>query len=116
MAKTIQPLKKTNLFMFLVDNCGQVCKSEVTLMEMFDPINHNPCIPLSLPSATAFTIEMLEDWLEYAIGLSEFTMLEELTAQTLYEKSDNGIPQYVVETICEHCGLSWEGGLAKWLI
>ena len=116
MAQKNQPLKETNLLMFLVDNCGKVCQSEVTLVEIFDPINHNPFIPLSLPSASAFTLEMLEDWLDYAIGLSQFTMLEKLTAQTLYEKSDNGIPQYVVETICEHCGLSWEGGLAKWLI
>lgn len=59
---------------------------------------------------------MLEDWLDDALSLSQFTMPTGLTAQILYEKSENGTPQYVVETICKHCGLSWEGGLAKWLI
>lgn len=116
MAKTIETLKETHLLMFLVDNCGKVCQSEVTLAEEFEPLSYNPCVPLSLPPASPFTLEMLEDWLDYAISLSQFTMPAGLTAQLLYEKSENGIPQYVVETICSHCGLSWEGGLAKWLI
>ena len=116
MAKTIEPLRETHLLMFLVDNCDSVCQSEVTLAEEFEPLSYDPCIPLSLPPASAFTLEMLEDWLDYALGLSQFTMPAGLTAQVLYEKSENGTPQYVVETICKHCGLSWEGGLAKWLI
>lgn len=116
MAKTIESLRKTHLLMFLVDNCGSVCQSEVTLTEAFDPVNYDPCIPLSLPPASAFTLEMLEDWFDDALGLSQITMPAGLTAQIIYEKSERGIPQYVVETICAHCGLSWEGGLAKWLI
>ncbi len=118
MTKTIKPLKKTNLLMFLVDNCGKVCQSEVivTLAEEFEPLNYDPCIPLRLPPASPFTLEMLEDWFDLAISFGEFTIPAGLTAEVLYEKSDRGIPQYVVETICDHCGLSWEGGLAKWLI
>lgn len=116
MAKTIESLRETHLIMFLVDNCGSVCQSEITLAEEFEPLSYDPCIPLNLPPASPFTLEMLEDWLDYALSLSQFTMPVGLNAQVLYEKSDNGIPQYVVETICAHCGLSWEGGLAKWLI
>ena len=116
MSKTIEPLRETHLLMFLVDNCGSVCQSEITLTEAFDPVSYDPFIPLSLPPASAFTLEMLEDWLDDALSLSQFTMPAGLTAQILYEKSEQGTPQYVVETICKHCGLSWEGGLAKWLI
>ncbi len=116
MAKTIDSLRETHLLMFLVDNCGKVCQSEVTLAEEFESLNYDPCIPLRLPPASPFTLEMLEDWFELAISFGEFTIPAGLTAQVLYEKSDRGIPQYVVETICAHCGLSWEGGLAKWLI
>lgn len=116
MARTIEPLRETHLLMFLVDNEGKICQSEITLAEDFEPLNYDPCIPFLLPPASPFTLEMLEDWFELAIGFGELTIPEELTAQVLYEKSDRGIPQYVVETICAHCGLSWEGGLAKWLI
>jgi hypothetical protein len=116
MAKTIEPLSETHLLMFLVDNCGKVCQSEVTLAKEFEPLSYDPCIPLQLPPASPFTLKMLEDWFNLAISFREFTMPAGLNAQILYEKSDNGIPQYVVETICAHCGLSWEGGLAKWLI
>ncbi len=116
MARTIEPLQKTHLLMFLVDNEGKICQSEITLAEEFEPLNYDPCIPLRLPPASPFTLEILEDWFDLAISFGEFTIPAGLTAQVLYEKSDRGIPQYVVETICDHCGLSWEGGLAKWLI
>ena len=88
MAKTIEPLKKTHLLMFLVDNCGKVCQSEVTLAEEFEPLNYDPCIPLRLPPASPFTLEMLEDWFDLAISFGEFTLPEGLTAQVLYEKSE----------------------------
>jgi hypothetical protein len=39
-----------------------------------------------------------------------------LTAQLLLAASENGIPQIVYHIICDHCGLSWEGDLIKWLI
>lgn len=39
-----------------------------------------------------------------------------LTSELLFEKSENGIPEFVYEEICDFCGHSWEGGLAKWLI
>ncbi len=116
MAKTIEPLRETHLLMFLVDNEGKICQSDITLAEEFEPLSYNPFIPLQLPPASAFTLDMLEDWFDYALGLSQFTMPAGLTAQVLYEKSENGIPQYVVDEICKHCGLSWEGELAKWLI
>ena len=120
MAITIQPLKKkeTHLLMFLVDYRGSICQSEVNLAEECESSRrYDPCIPLRLPPASPFTLEMLEDWIKFANRFSsEFTIPEGLTAQILYENSRNGIPEYVVETICKHCGLSWEGGLAKWLI
>ena len=116
MAKTIEPLRETHLLMFLVDNCGSVCESELNLSQEFEPLNYNPFVPLQLPPASPFTLQMLEDWLDYAISLSQISMPAGLTAQVLYEKSEQGIPQYVVDEICKHCGLSWEGGLAKWLI
>lgn len=52
MAKTIEPLRETHLLMFLVDNCGSVCQSEVTLTEAFDSLSYDPFIPLSLPPAS----------------------------------------------------------------
>jgi hypothetical protein len=48
--------------------------------------------------------------------IPKLQMHVDLTSQILLEKSENGIPEFVYEEICDFCGHSWEGGLAKWLI
>lgn len=108
----------THLLMFLVDNCGDVCQSKSLFSEQFNPLDYHPHIPLTLPPACPFSLNMIEDWLDLIIGIEELSILirRDLTAQYLWENSQNGIPEYVFELICKHCGFRWEGGLAKWLI
>jgi inactive STAND/Effector-associated domain 8 len=109
------PLKDTHLLMFLVDNCGSVCKSQVMLAKEFDEPEY-PRIPLYLPPLSPFPPDILRDWLRDMKVFSDLQIPADLTYQRLWEKSDNGIPQFVYEEICTHFDLSWEGGLAKWLI
>lgn len=106
------PKRDTHLLMFLVDNCGSVDRSNVRLAEEFE----RPEYPLRLPPARSFPPDALEEWVEMAIAFREVQFPHGLTSQILLEKSNNGVPQYVYEEICKHCGLSWEGVLAKWLI
>ena len=118
MAKEFPSQEDTHLLMFLVDNCGKVCESNTLFHKQFNPLEYHPHLPLSLPPASAFSLDMIDDWLDLVISIEELSILirRDLTAKYVWENSNNGIPEYVFEVICKHCGFSWEGGLAKWLI
>ena len=109
------PQKETHLLMFLIDNYGSVCKTNIVMAQQFDEPEY-PRIPLQLPPISSFPPEVLKDWLRDMRGVRDLQIPAKLTYQMLLEKSDNGIPQFVYEEICRHCGHDWEGGLAKWLI
>ncbi len=109
------PQKKTHLLMFLVDNCGSVCKTNIVMAQQFDEPEY-PRIPLQLPPISSFPADVLKDWLRDMRGVRDLQIPADLTYQMLLEKSEDGIPEFVYEEICCHCGHDWEGGLAKWLI
>ncbi|ODH02276.1 hypothetical protein A4S05_24955 [Nostoc sp. KVJ20] len=94
---------------------GSVCKSQVMLAKEFNEAEY-PRIPLYLPPLSLFPPDILKDWLRDMKVFRDLQIPADLTYQRLWEKSDNGIPQFVYEEICTHFDLSWEGGLAKWLI
>lgn len=107
--------RDTHLLMFLVDNNGSVCKSDILLAKKFDEPKY-PKIPLDLPPISPFTVDVLEELIDRVTTIPKLQIAVELTSQILFEKSENGIPEFVYEEICDFCGHSWEGGLAKWLI
>ncbi|MBD2205546.1 XRE family transcriptional regulator [Calothrix sp. FACHB-1219] len=109
------PEKDTHLLMFLVDNCSNVCKSQIKLAKQFDEPEY-PRLPLYLPPVSPFSTDVLKDWLSDMKVFRDLQIPSDLTYQRLWEKSDNGIPQFVYEEICTHFDLSWEGDLAQWLI
>ncbi|MDF5707313.1 MAG: XRE family transcriptional regulator [Nostoc sp. S4] len=101
-----------HLLMFLVDNSGSVCKSNILLAQQFD----EPAIPLHLPPVSRFSSDVLDDWIDMVTAIQSMQIPSELTSSILLKNSDNGIPGFVYEEICDRCGHNWEGGLAKWLI
>ncbi|NEP61053.1 MAG: XRE family transcriptional regulator [Symploca sp. SIO2G7] len=109
------PQPETHLIMFLVDNCGSVCQSQVMLAKQFHEPEY-PRIPLHLPPVSPFPLEILKDWLRDIKVYHDLHLPTSLTYQRLWEESDKGVPQFVYEEICRHFDLSWEGDLAKWLI
>ena len=109
------PPEGRHLLMFLVDNSGRVCQSNIVLAQQFDQPEY-PRIPLHLPPVSPFPPDVLDDWISDAMVHRGMQMPAGLTAQVLLEKSKDGIPEFVYEEICCHCGHDWEGGLAKWLI
>jgi transcriptional regulator with XRE-family HTH domain len=108
------PKCETHLLMFLVDNCGSVCQSNVKLAEQCEHSEY-PRLPLRLPPASPFPLDALDEWIDNLSISSQVQIPAGLTSRILLERSSNGVPQYVYEEICKHCGLSWEGVLAKWL-
>ena len=105
-AKPNSPLKETHLLMFLVDNCGNVSTSNTVQVNQLH----------QLPPVTPFPLDILDDWIDRVSGMQSVQIPATLNSQVLLEKSDNGIPQFVYEAICQSFGHNWEGGLAKWLI
>jgi len=103
--------RETHLLMFLVDYSGCVCNWDVALAQQPDQPEY-PRIPLHLPPAGRFPPDVLDVWIDMAAEMLPVG----LTAQVLLEASENGIPQIIYHIICDHCGLSWEGELAKWLV
>jgi hypothetical protein len=100
------PHKQTHLLMFLVDNCGSVSTSKAIQIKYFH----------QLQPVESFDLDILDDWIDRIMGMQSLQIPPGLNSQVLLERSDNGIPQFVYEEICCHCGHDWEGGLAKWLI
>jgi hypothetical protein len=105
----------THLLMFLIDNSGSVCQSNIMLAKQCEQPEY-PRIPLYLLPVNRFPPDVLDDWISDAMVHRGMQMPAGLTAQVLLEKSEDGIPEFVYEEICCHCGHDWEGGLAKWLI
>ena len=105
----------THLLMFLVDNSGSICQSTIQLAQEWKQPEY-PRIPLHLPPVSPFPPDILEDWLDMVTGFRDIQIPAGLTSQLLLEKSEDGIPEFVYEEICCHCGHDWEGELAKWLI
>jgi hypothetical protein len=97
--------------MFLVDYSGSVCEWNVTLAYRPEEPEY-PLIPLYLPPADRFPPEFLSVW----IDMMAEVLPADLTAQTIMEASENGVPRVVYQAICDHCGLSWEGEMTKWLV
>ncbi|HBR75809.1 MAG TPA: DNA-binding protein [Cyanobacteria bacterium UBA11159] len=109
------PEKDTNLLLFLLDNDGKVGQSNLMVAEQFRQIN-DPIMPLKLPGVSPFSLEVITDWMDMVTAMESVPIPDGLTAQSLFDNSENGIPQYLYEEICDRFGYSWEGGLAKWLI
>ncbi len=102
------------LLMFLVDTDDSICKSLMLAKQFNEP--EYPRIPLYLPPVSQFKTHVLKDWLSNITLRSDLQIPTDLTYQRLWEKSNNGIPQFVYEEICDSFGYCWEGDLAKWLI
>ncbi len=105
--------KETYLVMFLVDNKGAVCKSDIPLAWDVNQSEY-PAFPLYLPPASRFPLDKLAQWLGMAVATE--LVPEDISAETLLRESQGGVPELVYQKICYYCGSSWEGRLAKWLI
>nr|WP_272819397.1 hypothetical protein [Scytonema hofmannii] len=111
------PLTRKNayLLMFLVDNSGSVCESNIPLIKKFDEPDY-PRIPLCLPPVNPFSQNVLADWIQTVMASGMMQIPTGLTSKILFENSDNGIPEFVYEEICNYYGYSWEEAVAKWLV
>ena len=107
---------KFKLLMFLVDYEGVIDRWEFTFV---DKINHawEPQDPVRAPKLTEFSVEDLSEWLEDQRNWlpSSLTTNIDSTVAAILEESENGIPEYVLDEICNRCICDWEEESKKWL-
>jgi hypothetical protein len=102
-----QTYRRTHLLLFLVDYAGTVCQSDMPLAQHPHDLR-TVAWPLLLPTIEPFPELELEIWLDAAAEV----LTSGLSVGTLLSEPYNGIPEFVYEKICEHCGLGWEGEIA----
>ncbi|NET37693.1 MAG: hypothetical protein F6K19_37695 [Cyanothece sp. SIO1E1] len=112
---------KSSLLMFLVayGNCFE--DHESLFMRELTP-SWLPHIPIKLPEISSLSYQVLTDWFEALEIEHEFKSLsEELVrfddpTQMIWKDSNSGIPQLVLERICELFAHNWCDQEDKWLI
>jgi hypothetical protein len=97
-------LRNTYLLLFLVDFDGQVCKTEVTLLDQPEQIKGSYA-PLKLPPTGKFPEPELDSW----IGFAAEALPGNVDAADLMADTNDGVPELVYRKIYECCGLPWEG-------
>jgi len=104
------------LLMFLVDYQGCVEQWQVPWTEKLD-ITWQPPTPIRSPRITEFSDDDLIEWLEDEFDQlpRTLTSMIDKTVQEILTASDNGIPEFVLEAICDRCGLDWYEESEKWL-
>lgn len=103
------------LLMFLIDYKGQVGNWDTPFVEKIDS-SWSPQLPVRSPRLEEFSDDELQDWItdEFAELPLEFKNEERIVEQIL-ENSDDGIPELVLQEICDRCGCDWYEELERWL-
>ncbi|MEL6553759.1 MAG: hypothetical protein AAFQ63_09915 [Cyanobacteria bacterium J06621_11] len=107
---------KYKLLMFLLDYEGAVDSWQVPFSEQLEK-DWSPRVPIKSPMIDEFSDDDLTDWIE-----SEYDRLPDaLTSniddavQSILTQSENGVPELVLDVICERCGCDWYEESKKWL-
>ncbi|MFE4107829.1 trypsin-like peptidase domain-containing protein [Almyronema epifaneia] len=109
------PASDYKLLMFLIDYQGRVGDWNAPFVEKIDS-RWSPQFPVRSPRLEEFSDNELLDWItdESDELPPEFKNEEEIVEQIL-KNSDDGIPELVLQEICERCGCDWYEELERWL-
>jgi hypothetical protein len=113
------PNHQYKLLMFLVDDKDKIGGWEFPFIDRIDS-SWKPQGLLRASKLSKFSSKDLIDWLEndehQNLLPAKFTNanLNEI-AQTILEESDNGIPEFTFEEICNCCGYNWSDESIDWL-
>lgn len=114
-SQTCKPTK-FKLLLFLVDYEGCVGSWEAPFSEQLSS-TWEPKTPIKSPIITEFSDNDLVDWIETEYGElpSVLTANVDSLVESLLEDSEDGIPELVLDAICDRCGCDWYEESKKWL-
>ncbi|MFK8182541.1 MAG: hypothetical protein AB8B99_04145 [Phormidesmis sp.] len=104
------------LLMFLVDYEGCVGEWEVPFAEKLDAA-WEASVLLKAPIITEFSDGDLLDWIEREYDKLPPALTEKVddNIQAILADTENGIPELVLDVICNYCGCDWYEESKKWL-
>lgn len=107
---------KYRLLMFLIDYEGCTGDWKVPLVEKLD-LSWKPELPVRSPKLSAFTPDELERWVDdqYKALPLDITHAVDEAVEAILENTDNGIPERVLEELCDYCGWDWYEVSDQWL-
>lgn len=95
------------LLLFLVDYEGQVAEWDAPFVEKLDA-SWKPQLPVRSPRLEEFSDDELMSWIEdeWDELPSDFKQVDAIV-QEILENSEDGIPELVLQEICDRCGCDW---------
>lgn len=92
---------KHYLILFLVDNADCVDKWNLQITKQLDR-TWEAHVPFQFEKLNQFSYDVLNNW----VG-SEDTLPANLTAQDILDNSESGIPEFVLDYVCDFFGYEW---------
>ena len=112
--KNVKGKSDYKLLMFFVDYQGKIGDLYLPFVEKLDS-RWNPEWPFLSQKIEDFSEDELRDWVERENdGLPSDFKDEEVIIQEILDNSEDGIPELVLQEICERCGCDWDEELSKW--
>jgi hypothetical protein len=103
------------LLMFLIDYEGHVGQWDAPFVEKLDA-TWTPQLPIRSPRLEEFSDQELIDWIVAECDeLPREFHNEDAIVQEILDNSEDGIPEQVLQEICDRCGCDWYEELEKWL-
>jgi len=93
------------LLMFLVDHGGSVDTWPISFAERLDS-SWQPDIPIRPPRISRFPRDVLVKWIEHELETLPAKM-RSIEVEDILKNSEDGIPQFVLEYICDLCDCDW---------
>jgi inactive STAND len=94
-----------NLLMFLVDNSGCVDTWSFDCVEQLDA-SWKPHVPIRPPRLSLIQSDDLINWVRHECAVLPSGILN-IQIEEILKQSSDGVPQTVLEYICELCGCDW---------
>ena len=108
---------KYKLLLFLVDYDGCVGSGTFPFVQKLGA-QWTPTKPIKSPTLSKFSSDDLMNWMD-----REYDKLPPVLAESnvddsvaeILESSEEGVPEWALEAICDRCGHDWYDSLKKWL-
>lgn len=103
------PNNDYSLLMFLVDYGGSLNTPNITFTNRLSPV-WQPHIPVSLPIITKFSEETLITWARELSNIFPRSVIKQIKGETqsLLKNSDDGLPELVMQEICDLLNCNWD--------
>ena len=113
----IRSESRFHLLAFLIDNTGEVSSWKVNFADRIEDAGWSPMIPIRLPTITHFRPDELSFWFRDSVDVVPVRHLANIdeTVRMIMDRTQGGIPGYVLEQIHILCDCAGYEGEETWM-